>query len=608
MPARPRFRLPSRPPLLAVALLGALPGLAAAVDFGRLELRSSLGQPLRAEVGVSAEAGESLVAGCLRVAAPGPHELPTIDDARLDLRPASGGKRLSISTARPLTEPAAVLVIEVDCGAGRSRHELPVLPKPAAAAGGDWVVAAGESPELLARTLFPGQPAAQRRFVAALARANPAAGIDPANPARTLPAGGRLRWPDWRALAADAGKGVVPSKAMRAGDEPGDAVAPAAGQLQLSRELSAAPVVDDRTRETLRREYQLLDMLQRAMSGGLPLAGASAAAGEGGMASVAGSPAAAAPAPAQASLPPAAAATEASSIPPASAPSATPAASVAVAVPPAPPVSATAAAAEPPPASPQPPPAVAAPPSGPNVVPPPATAADEDAAGDPMLLAAAGLAVALLLLLLVVRRRRAAAQAEREEFQNAQTIVLERPLLAPAAGEPSVPPPTLTATPAIPQPPEENDVNPVMELAEIMLSFGRLQGAAQTLQEYIEANPKEALQPWMKLLDIYREGGMRSEFDTLAGKLHGNFNVEVQQWNGSSPPLPVDSVPRVMRLEELPHICEHITATWGTQECLDYLHQLLRDNRGGERIGFTLPVVQEILLLIDIMTNREKAA
>lgn len=606
MPARPRFRLPSRPPLLAVALLGALPGLAAAVDFGRLELRSSLGQPLRAEVGVSAEAGESLVAGCLRVAAPGPHELPTIDDARLDLRPASGGKRLSISTARPLTEPAAVLVIEVDCGAGRSRHELPVLPKPAAA-GGDWVVAAGESPESLARTLFPGQPAAQRRFVAALALANPAAGIDPANPARTLPAGGRLRWPDWRALAADAGKGVVPSKAMRAGDEPGDAVAPAAGQLQLSRELSAAPVVDDRTRETLRREYQLLDMLQRAMSGGLPLAGASAAAGEGGTTPAAAVPAAAVQT--QAPLPPAAAATEASAAPPATATPATPAASVTAAVPPAPPVSAAAAAAEPPPAGPQSLPAVAAPQAGPKVVPTPAVAVDEDAAGDPMLFAAAGLAAALLLLLLLVRRRRAAAQAEREEFQNAQTIVLERPLLAPVAGEPSVPPPTLTAAaPAIPQPPEESDANPVMELAEIMLSFGRLQGAAQTLQEYIEANPKEALQPWMKLLDIYREGGMRSEFDTLAGKLHGNFNVEVQQWNGGSPPLPVDTVPRVMRLEELPHICERITAIWGTQECLDYLHQLLRDNRGGERISFTLPVVQEILLLIDIMTNRENAA
>lgn len=40
--------------------------------------------------------------------------------------------------------------------------------------------------------------------------------------------------------------------------------------------------------------------------------------------------------------------------------------------------------------------------------------------------------------------------------------------------------------------------NPVMELADIMLSFGRVKGAAQTLQEYIDSNPQDALQPWIR--------------------------------------------------------------------------------------------------------------
>ena len=38
------------------------------------------------------------------------------------------------------------------------------------------------------------------------------------------------------------------------------------------------------------------------------------------------------------------------------------------------------------------------------------------------------------------------------------------------------------------------EVNPVMELAEIMLSFGRVKGCP-ALQEYIDQSPKEALQP-----------------------------------------------------------------------------------------------------------------
>ena len=35
---------------------------------------------------------------------------------------------------------------------------------------------------------------------------------------------------------------------------------------------------------------------------------------------------------------------------------------------------------------------------------------------------------------------------------------------------------------------EHFEANPVMELAEIMLSFGRVKGAAQALQEYIDSN------------------------------------------------------------------------------------------------------------------------
>lgn len=141
-----------------------------------------------------------------------------------------------------------------------------------------------------------------------------------------------------------------------------------------------------------------------------------------------------------------------------------------------------------------------------------------------------------------------------------------------------------------------------MELAEIMLSFGRVNGAAQTLQEFIEANPKAALQPWMRLLDIYRDSGMRAEFEALATNLNQNFNVEVVHWDKAAPGERLE-----MSLELLPHIRDQIDALWGKPECFDYLQQLLRDNRNGERTGFSLPVVKEILLLIDLMVA-EKAA
>ena len=39
---------------------------------------------------------------------------------------------------------------------------------------------------------------------------------------------------------------------------------------------------------------------------------------------------------------------------------------------------------------------------------------------------------------------------------------------------------------------------------------------------------------------------------------------------------------------------------WQDGEVIDYLDQLLRDNRGGTRLGFSLPVVNDIQFLIDL--------
>jgi S1-C subfamily serine protease len=43
-------------------------------------------------------------------------------------------------------------------------------------------------------------------------------------------------------------------------------------------------------------------------------------------------------------------------------------------------------------------------------------------------------------------------------------------------------------------------------------------------------------------------------------------------------------------------VCE----LWRTGDVVGYLYQLLRDNRGGQRVGFALPVVEEILFLVEL--------
>ena len=154
---------------------------------------------------------------------------------------------------------------------------------------------------------------------------------------------------------------------------------------------------------------------------------------------------------------------------------------------------------------------------------------------------------------------------------------------------------------------EHFEASPVMELAEIMLTFGRVKGAAQALQEYIDHNPQDALQPWVRLMDVYRIAGMREEFEAVASNLNRNFNVEVQSWSGDQGGLTVEGSPRARSIEDIRHVMARVEELWPTGEADAYLHQLLRDNRGGQRLGFPLPVVEDILFLIDLAETLRRA-
>ncbi|NJD24441.1 MAG: hypothetical protein FIB06_03445 [Betaproteobacteria bacterium] len=166
---------------------------------------------------------------------------------------------------------------------------------------------------------------------------------------------------------------------------------------------------------------------------------------------------------------------------------------------------------------------------------------------------------------------------------------------------------------------EHFEANPVMELAEIMLSFGRVKGAAQALQEFIDTNPKEALKPWIRLLDVYRMAGMRHEFERVANELNRHFNVQVQRWedSGEAGHTRIDVLvdaerlpapPTAGGLEDMPRVVDQVVAGWRTDDAVAVLDDLLRDNRDGARVGFPLPVVDDLLFLIDLRETRNKMA
>ena len=151
-----------------------------------------------------------------------------------------------------------------------------------------------------------------------------------------------------------------------------------------------------------------------------------------------------------------------------------------------------------------------------------------------------------------------------------------------------------------------------LELAEILLVYGRTQGAIEVFVDHIQRHPENSLQPGLRLLEVYRRDEMRREFETLAAGLSHRFNIERPQWDEVQPALtiqahqdPAVQVPE-MFAQVPPHIRSHLIAHWGTQECIDFLQKLLKDKRDGTRRGFPASVTQAILGLIKAMEEELK--
>jgi hypothetical protein len=519
-----------------------------AVVLGEIRSAARLGELLHAEIDVEEEAADRFDTSCVKLYRPAQvsTDLPWVTEARLSFRHENGKGKLYISSDHPMLEPVVQIGIFSSCAGGRVWRDYTVLLSPRTSSNGDR----------------PGKVDTRSKQLPVA----PVSKVDRVAWARDFVAGEPvLRLTAWDSTRPTRVQHTLVSGAISNEVELSlrMSVDLASGQAGASTELS---------RDLLRLEYRLLTMLHEQVDKQLSLAenlrqmersenGLNAAASHLG-------------------------------------------ATRSVTVDAAPAVVSPPVAAEP--VAPRP-----IPKAGPEAPP----AEDAGASVDEFVYLGMGGVLLLVLIVIISRsRRRVDVAPEALLPMHAPTVVVEDPEFSQPPGPAvAVQVTDEMATGAqsaesravsleIPPAPENQEVTPVMELAEIMLSFGRVNGAAQALQEYIEANPKVALQPWMRLLEIYRENGMRVEFEGLATNLHQNFNVEIVHWEAAVPGERVE-----MSLELLPHIRDQIDALWGKPECFEYLQQLLRDNRDGGRTGFTLPVVKEILLLIDLMVA-EKAA
>lgn len=566
-----------------ISLLALLiSGQASAVGLGELRGQPVLGEALRLEVALIGADRQRIDASCFRLLSPAAgDDLPWLSKAAFVVRTA-GGKVLEIRSDAPLREPVMQMRIQLGCG-----HEI----------SRDYILMASPAREVPRNALAPSASSQPDRLaggdvpaVRPPARVRPAQPAADAVPARLMPAKAAQR----------SSPAQIPDRLLLSG---GDAVGEPS--LRLATELLTAAAAKDAQRDILRLEYRMLMALHEQASSQMAAAeklrNMEAALVE--LQARAGEFAQRVEKDVVATV-----------VPPAS----------------------TQQAVQSPPAAPVAPPA--------NVVVP-----EQEASETPWSLY--GLAVGGLLgfaAWLGWRRYREGKEAAaagvpllavpdlrvdpKREDEREEPGGIDLPVEPAAMGMPmqvdfdigGKERDEAAAVPAIqegvpgPAPDsvlsinattldEHFEANPVMELADIMLSFGRVKGAAQALQEFIDHNPEEALQPWIRLMDVYRLAGMRAEFESVARNLNQHFNVEVQTWEQAEAQAASESLAgaelaalRPQSLEEMPRLMNSVVDLWASGDVIGYLYQLLRDNRGGQRQGFALPVVDDILFLIEL--------
>lgn len=586
---------------LATALLS---GQALAVGFGDIALTSRVGEPLHAEVGIVAGPRDTVETACFSLAPLRESDLPVITAARIKLVRDGQGYRLIISGTAPLADPVFVLALRAGCGIELQRDFVlmpasPIMtaeaapvtlvaPQPLLAAaegagtkpmpGRNWQANQGDTLESIAENLAPDDLVRQRRLLAALKRANPElaaapslaegttvyvpslrkagaetrptreqaaprpAALPPPERAEALPPPKpkpKPRVPIASTKPAAGGNDRLTLGAPPADFKPGEK--PQAPQVQASG--NTPPEMEERL-QRMEKTVTLLNEEIAKLNQALALTSEVLSAQQKLQAAQAAQ---------GAGQPPQGAVREASL------------------------------------ALPAPLPAAAA--NGSNWI-------------ELVLSALGGGIIAAIAAHILVLRRKNAVDSELPLAVLASRAPSHPESLFPAGaaalGAETIDsnPPARGTDPAMAGNQEDKDKSAV-ELAEIMVSFGRLQEATDTLAEYVQKEGPGQVQPWLMLLDLYRRGDRPREFGILARRIRDKFNVHVPAWSdiGEAESDGPDA------LERYPHIVEYLTRTWGQQNCLDYLRSLLQDNRSGERQGFSRDVVEEIDLLVGVLEN-----
>ncbi len=141
------------------------------------------------------------------------------------------------------------------------------------------------------------------------------------------------------------------------------------------------------------------------------------------------------------------------------------------------------------------------------------------------------------------------------------------------------------------------ELSQVTDEAQVYADLGRNDQAIEILRSHIDSliGERSSPAPWLMIFDLYRRTNNRAGYDELAPQFRRHFNGRMPDWDSYGHELALDD-----GLEAFPHLVARIERDWGTPAARKFLEELLYDNRGGSRLGFSLAAYRDILLLLQI--------
>jgi hypothetical protein len=162
--------------------------------------------------------------------------------------------------------------------------------------------------------------------------------------------------------------------------------------------------------------------------------------------------------------------------------------------------------------------------------------------------------------------------------------------------------PETTKEPVAPFSVEEfNSEHNVLDHADVFLSHGRTSLAIQLLQNHLLDFPKQSVTIWMFLLDLLAKENLQSVYEQTALECKEHFNVHIADFSKTDESIN-DS------LESFPRITSGLQQLWGTPASVNYLDDLIYNSRLEIRVGFHKNVIEELILLKSVAQEELKSA